>query len=77
MSERVISIDTIDRLSTLLAQTRATTVILSGNFSTSQLDRPSDEIVSDALLVIQTMVESCQQEIREIDNREQKQGEPS
>ena len=77
MSERVISSDQIDRLTTLLSQTRAVAVVLSGNFQEGRLDRPNDEIVSDALLVIQTMVESCQQEIREIDNREQKQGEPS
>ena len=67
MSERVISIDQIDRLSTLLAQTRAVAIVLSGNVEEEGLDRPNDEIVRDSLLVIQSIVESCQQEIQEID----------
>ena len=77
MSEKVISIDQIDKLTTLLSQTRAVTNILYCNFEHGGLDRPNDEIIRDSLMAIQTMIESCQQEIREIDNIEQKQGEPS
>ena len=63
MSE--IPLDTIDKLNMLLAQSLAVTVVLSNNFDEPQITQPSNLIVRKTLWAIQTMIESCEQELRD------------